>query len=167
MLELVDGVRARIPDGRMVRAMYGAVSMPPPNGQRPADTEWVTTDAGLEYVIAVAEGAYKLLLFLLQLAKADRANESPPPDDRGCFAEDEFVPVNDPYHRVASNSDNDLHPIKFGRRKAESWLRSDHGFESEKGRCRRKLGEFCLHLEEVKASHQAFKGQQLGYDRLQ
>jgi len=39
MQELVDGVRARIPNGRIVRAIYGALSTPPPNGQKLADIE--------------------------------------------------------------------------------------------------------------------------------
>jgi len=96
-------------------------------------------------VITVAGGAYKPLLFHLQLASGDRANESPPPDNRQYFAEDEFLPVDDPHYRVASDSDNKLYLIKFGRKKAKSWPRSDNGFESEKVRCRQKLGEFRLH----------------------
>jgi len=164
MQELVDGVRARIPDGRVVLAIYGTLSMPPTNGQKPADTERVTTDADFKNVIAVAGGAYKPLLFQLQLARGDRANESPPPDNRQYFAENEFVPVEDPYHRVASDSDNELYLIKFGRKKAKEWPRSDHGFESEKARCRRKLEEFRLHLEDVKGCHRAFKGPNKQWD---
>jgi len=68
MQELVDGVRARIPNGRIVRAIYGALSTPPPNGQKPADVERVTTDGDLANLNAVAEWAYKPLLFQLQLA---------------------------------------------------------------------------------------------------
>jgi len=97
-------------------------------------------------------------LFQLQLAKADRGNESPLPDDRAYFAEHEFVPVDDPYDRVASDSDNDLDLIKWARRKAKSWPKSDHGFEHEKARCRRKLGEFRHQREEVKGCPKAFKG---------
>jgi len=81
MQELVDGVRARFPSGRIVYAIYGALRIPPPNGQKPADVEWVTIDADLANLIAVAKGAYKPLLFQLQLAKANQANQSPPPDD--------------------------------------------------------------------------------------
>jgi len=143
MQELGDWVRARIPNGRIVHAIYGALSTPPPNGQKPVDVERVTIDADLANLIALAEGAYKPLLFQLQLAKADQANQSPPPDDREYFAGDKFVPIDDPYDRVASDSDNDLYLIKWGRRKAKSWPRSDHGFEHEKARCRRKLEEFC------------------------
>jgi len=96
------------------------------------------------------------------LAKADQANQSAPPDDREHFAGDEFVPVDDPYDRVASDSNNDLYLIKWGRRKAKSCSRSDHGFENEKARCRRKLGEFHHQLKEVKGLYQAFKGPKQG-----
>jgi len=164
MQELVDGVRARIPDGRVVRAIYGALSTLPTNGQKPTDTEQVTTDADLENVIAVAGRVYKPLLFQLQWASGDRANESPPYNNQHYFAEDEFVPVEDPYHRVASDSDNELYLIKFRRKKAKSWPRSDQGFESEKASCRRQLGEFRLHLEDVKGRHRAFKGPNKQWD---
>ena len=117
----------------------------------------MTTDADLANLVAVAEGAYKPLLFQLQFAKVDRVNESPSPDNRAYFAEDEFVPVDDPYDWVASDSDNDLYLIKWGRRKAKSWPRSHHGFDHEKARCRRKLGEFSHQLDEVKGHHRAFK----------
>jgi len=59
---------------------------------------------------------------------------------------------------VVSDSDNYLYLIKWGRRKAKSWPRSDHGFKHEKARCRRKLGEFHHQLEEVKGRHRVFKG---------
>jgi len=126
------------------------------------DVEWVITNADLANLITVAEGAYKSLLFQLQLAKADQANQSPPPDDREYFAGDEFVPVDNPYDRVGSDSDNDLYLIKWGRQKAKSWPRSDYGFEHEKARCRTKLGEFRHQLEEVKGRHRAFKAPKQG-----
>jgi len=93
----VDGVRARIPNGRILPAIYGALSTPPPNRQKPADVERVTQDADLVNLIAVAEGAYKPLLFQLQLAKADQANQSPPSDNRKYLAGDEFILVDDHY----------------------------------------------------------------------
>ena len=61
-----------------------------------ADIEWMTTDADLANLVAVAEGAYKPLLFQLQLHKVDWGNESPPPDDQAYFAENKFIPVDDP-----------------------------------------------------------------------
>ena len=74
MQELVDGVRARIPNGRIVRAIYSTLSTPPSKGQKPANIEQVTTDAHLANLVAVAEAAYKPLLFQLQFAKADWCN---------------------------------------------------------------------------------------------
>ena len=161
MQELVDGVRARYPNGRIMHAIYGALNTTPFNRQKTADKVWVTTDAYLANLVAVAEGAYKPLVFQLQLANPDRGNESPPPYDWAYFAENGFVPVADPYDRVASDSDNDLYLIMWGRRKAKSLPRSDHGFEHEKAKCRRKLGEFCHQLEKIKGCHRAFKGPKL------
>jgi len=109
MQELVDGVRAHILNGRIVRQIYSVLGIPPPNGQKPADVERVTTDADLANLIGLAEGAYKRLLFQLRLTKAEQANQSPPPDAREYFAGDEFIPIDDPYDRVASDSENDLY----------------------------------------------------------
>ena len=47
-------------------------------------------------------------MFQLQLAKADWGKESAPPDDWTNFAENEFVPIDDPYDRVAFDSDKYL-----------------------------------------------------------
>ena len=97
MQDIVDGVRLRNTNGRIVQAIYGALNTPPQNRQNPADVELVTKDAYLANMIVVAEGAYKPLLFQLQLAKTDQANQSPPSDDREHFAGDEFVSADDPY----------------------------------------------------------------------
>jgi len=80
----------------------------------------VIKDADLANLVAVVEGAYKPLLFQLQLAKADRGNENPPPYDQAYFAEDELVAVDDPFDQVASDSNNDLYLINWGRRQAKS-----------------------------------------------
>jgi len=103
-----------------VFAIYGALSTPSPKAHKPPYVERVTIDADQVNLIMVAEGAYKPLRFQLQLAKADQANQSPPSDDREYFTGDGFVPVDDPYDRVASESDNELYLIKWVRRKVKS-----------------------------------------------
>jgi len=57
MQELRDGVRARIPIGRIIPSIYSTLSTPPSNRQKPADIERVTTDTYLANQVAVTEVA--------------------------------------------------------------------------------------------------------------
>jgi len=97
IIEPVDGACARIPNGKIVRAIYGALTKPPAPGAKPEGVERVKSDEDLENFLAVADGVYSPLRFQVQLARADRAHESPPPDDRAYSADDEFVTIEDPY----------------------------------------------------------------------
>ncbi|KAF8415029.1 hypothetical protein EV426DRAFT_710594 [Tirmania nivea] len=158
LAELIESIRPQIPDGCMVRAIYSALTKPPLDGTTPEDIERVTTDDDLVNFLAVGDGMYKPLLFQVQLGRADRAKESPAPDDRPYFREDEFDMQVDPYDPIASDSENELYLIRFGRRKAKAWPRTDHGFEHGKARYRKKIGQFKRQLEEYKRRHKNFKG---------
>ena len=62
MAEIVSGIGLRIPNGKYVGAMYGAITKPPPNGGVPEDMERITSDADLANFIEVTSGAYKPIM---------------------------------------------------------------------------------------------------------
>ena len=54
----------------------------------------------------------------LQLNRTDPAAQTLPPDERRYIRKDEFPPTvpEDPYDPVASDSENELYQIKFGKK---------------------------------------------------
>ncbi|KAF8438320.1 hypothetical protein BGX38DRAFT_1273711 [Terfezia claveryi] len=81
--------------------------MPPLKGAALDNIEHVTMDDDLVNFLAVADGTYKPLLFQY----------------------DEFDMQADPYDSVASDSENELYLIKFGKKKPKAWLRTNHSFD--------------------------------------
>ena len=116
---VINSIESRIPNGRHVRAVYGAVAKPPADRKEPDDTEQITSDEDLRNFLEVTRGVYKPITFQLQLNKTGSHSETPSPDGRQYFTKDEF-PVTipeEPYNPVTSDSDNELYLINFGRKK--------------------------------------------------
>ena len=63
VVEVVIGIGPRIPNGKYVRAMYGAITKPPQNGGVPKDMERITSDADLANFIEVTSRATNLSCF--------------------------------------------------------------------------------------------------------
>jgi len=83
--------------------------------------------------------------------------ETPPPDERVYFHKDQFELVDETYDPVVSDSENELCLMKFGKRKAKAWPRTDHGFEHSKTKIRKTITRLRRHLQEVPAHHKKFK----------
>lgn len=75
---LTGSIEGRIPAGRYVRVIYGALTKPPADGGPPDDIERITCDEDLLNFFEATRGAYKPVMFQLQLKRADPATESPP-----------------------------------------------------------------------------------------
>jgi len=142
VVEIINGIRARIPEGRHIRAIYGAVSKPPADGTDPDDIERIVSDEDLNNFVMVAKVVYKPLMVQLQLQCQDPpANnpETPPPDERVYFGKNQFDIEDTTYYPAVSDSENELYLMKFGKRKAKAWARSDHGFEHQKAKMRKRM----------------------------
>ena len=147
--EIVSSIGPRIPNGKYVRAIYGAITKPPPIGGVPEDMQRITSDADLANFIEVTSGAYKSIMVQVQIITAgEEGQQTPSPDDRLYFGKDAFdTKVGwDDYDPAVSDSENELYLIKFGKRKARAWPRCDHGFEHQKARCRMRLIRIRNHL---------------------
>lgn len=68
-----------------MRAIYGAVTKPPADGTPPDDIERITCDEDLLNFFKVTKGAYKPVMFQLQLQRTDPAVVETPPDERKYF----------------------------------------------------------------------------------
>ena len=159
--EAVSGIGPRIPNGKYVRAMYGAITKPPQNGGLSGNMERITSDADLANFIEVTSGPYKPIMVQVQIITAgDEGQQTPPPDDRPYFGKQAFDTKagRDDYDPAVSDSESEIYLIKFGKRKARAWPRSDHGFEHQKAKCRMRLIRMRKHLEEVKRRHKKFMG---------
>ena len=78
------------------------------NGARPEDIECITCNEHLRNFIDVTCGAYKPIMIQVQLNRADRSTQTPPPDGHRYFWNNAFPPtvLEDPYDPVASDSAN-------------------------------------------------------------
>ena len=159
--EVVSGIGPRIPNGKYVRAMYGAITKPPQNGGVLEDMERITLDADLPNFIEVTSGAYKPIIVQMQIiTDRDEGQQTPPPDNQPYFGKQAFDTKTgrDDYDPAVSDSENELYLIKFDKRKARALPRSDHGFEHQKAKCRMCFIRMWKHLEEVKRRHKKFMG---------
>ena len=143
-----------------MRAVYGAVAKPPADGDEPDDTERITSDEDLRNFLEVTRGVYKPITFQLQLNRINSDSETPSPDGRRYFTQDEFPTTipEEPYDPVTSDSDNELYLINFGKKIAKAWPRSDHGYDHEKAKCRRRINRLTIHLKELQKRHRIFMG---------
>jgi len=97
----------------------------------------------------------------VELIRAGGA-QTPPPDERPYFMVAYWAAREDPYNPPASDSENDLYVMKFGKRKAKVWPRSDHGLEHEKAKVRKHLRHMKDHIAELKRCHRVFIGPAAG-----
>jgi len=74
-------IKSRIPVGRTIRTIYGAIMKPPPSGVTSADIVWLTNDDDLEAFLEVARTEYKPLCIQVQLVRGDGTAQTPPPDN--------------------------------------------------------------------------------------
>ncbi|KAF8415070.1 hypothetical protein EV426DRAFT_701827 [Tirmania nivea] len=159
IMEIVDAIKTRIPNGKYVRAIWGAVSKPPGDGGKLEDVEFITSDEDLVNFLEVAKGMYKPTMLQVEVSK-DRGtrDQTPRPDDRGYFPMDKFNLSDDTYDPVVSDSENELYLMKFGKRKGKAWPRSDHGWEYERAKRQKRIARLMKHKKELKRCHRDGKG---------
>ena len=99
----------------------------------------------------------------VQLNRTNPAAQTPP-DERRYFRNNEFPPTvpEDPYDPMASDSQNELYLIKFGKKNAKAWPQSEHGYENEKAKCRRQINRLIIHLKELRRPHRKYIGRRAG-----
>ena len=76
--EIVNGISPRIPNLKYVRAMYGAITKPPPNGGVPEEMERITSDADFANFIEVISGAYKPIMVQVHIITAGEEGQQTP-----------------------------------------------------------------------------------------
>ena len=90
---------------------------------------------------------YKPITFQVVLVKDGGPNDQTPhPDDRDYFPYDKFEVEEEPHDPVMSDLDNELYLMQFGRKKLRGWPRSDHGFEHEGAKTRKRIRCLNKHL---------------------
>ena len=157
--EIYAGIKDRIPDDKHIRAIFGACVKPPVDGNGPDDVERLCTDDDLDGYLRVVRGTYKPPMIQVVLVREGGPDgQSPPPDDRNYFVYDHFGFDDAAHDPVTSDSDNELYLIQFGKKKPKSWPRTDHGFESEKAKTRKRIRRLKVHLDELKARHVRLMG---------
>ena len=94
--------------------------------------ERITSDASLANFIEATNKAYKPIMVQVQIITTrDEGQQTPPLDDRPYVGKQPFdiKAGREDYNPAVSDSGNELYLIKFGKRKARTWPRSDNGFE--------------------------------------
>jgi len=159
--EDLNGISTRIPEGRHICAMYGALTKPPADGTDSEDIERITSDNDLSNFIMLAKQVYTPIMIQAQLPpnnpKEESDLESPSPDERENFRKDQFNLVDETYDTVVSDSANELYLMKFVKRKAKAWPYTNHGFEYSKTKIRKRITRMRKHLQQVQAHHKNFK----------
>jgi len=160
--EVMNSISNRIPEGRYIRAMYGALTKPPADDTEPEDIERITSDDDLTNFVMLAKGVYAPVMIQAQLApnKPDDESdpETPPLDELVYFRKDQFDLVDKTYNPVVSDSENELYLMKFGKSKAKAWRHTDHEFEHSKAKIWKRITRLRKPLQEVQACHKKFKG---------
>ena len=157
---VINSIGSRIPNGRHVRAVYGAVAKPLADGDVPDNTERIMSDEDLRNLLEVTSRVCKTITFHLQLKKTSSHSETPSPDRGQYFTKDEFtVPIpEEPYDPVKSDSESELYLINFRKKKVKRWPRSDHRYKHEKVKCRRWINRLTIHLKELKKRYHTCMG---------
>ena len=65
--EVIHGLGPKIPNGKYVKAKYGAITKPLPHSEVPEDMETIKSDAELVNVIKVTSGTYKPIMVKVQI----------------------------------------------------------------------------------------------------
>jgi len=161
IVEVIKGIKDWIPAGKHVWAIYSAITKPNADGSEPDDRTRIISDEDLPNFLTAANGVYRPIMLQVELVRAGGA-QTPPPDERPYFTAADWAAREDSYDPPPSDSENDLYIMKFGKRKAKVWPRSDHGFEHEKAKVRRHIRCMQKHMKELKRCHRVFKGPAVG-----
>lgn len=157
--EIYKTIADRIPNDKYIRAIFGACDKPPANGNPPIDIERMCTDDDLANFIQLMRDTYKPITFQVVLVREGGPDDQTPhPDDRDYFPHDRFEVEEEPHDPVTSDSDNELYLMQFGRKKPRGWPRSDHGFEHEAAKTRKRIRRLKKHLSTLLEKHRKFLG---------
>jgi len=122
--EVLNSISNRIPEGRYICAMYGALTKPPADGTDPEDIERNTSDDDLSNFIMLAKQVYAPIMIQAQQVPSKPDDESdletPSPNEAEYFCKDQFDLVDETYDRVVSDSENEFYLMKFGKRKTKA-----------------------------------------------
>jgi len=84
IVEVIKRIEDRIPAGKHVWAIYGAITKPNANGSEPDDLTWIILDEDLTNFLTTANGVYRPIMLQVELVRAGGA-QTPPPDKRPYF----------------------------------------------------------------------------------
>ena len=137
LLEIVDTVRSKIPRGRFIRAIFGAIDNPTAPSVIP-DSVRLQTDEEVEAFYDIT--AFKPIRLQVILYRDPATNpvvpDSPPPDDEPYFPKD-FLDAPAYYIDPAEDSHN-LARSLAGKAK-RTFLKRDEAFENRKLRVRKRI----------------------------
>ena len=151
LLEPVDKVRAKIPAGRVVRAIFGALENPIPPSRIP-DAARLETDEEVEAFFDVTSSKPIRLQIVLYRDEnqVPPVSDSPPPDDGNYFDKD-FLNQPEEYDDPAEDSDA-LQRTLAGVAK-RTYPRTDERFEHRKTSIRNRISRQRRILRLIKRKH--------------
>jgi len=118
IVEVIKGIKDRIPAGKHVRAIYSTIRKPNANGSELDDLTRIILDEDLTNFLTAANGVYKPIMLQVKLVRAGGA-QTPPSDEQPYFTAADWAARQDPYDPPPSDSKNHLYIMKFGKRKAK------------------------------------------------
>jgi len=80
IVEVIKGIKDRIPAGKHVWAIYGAISKPNADGSQPEDITCIISDEDLTNFLKAVNGVYRPIILQVKLIRAGGA-QTPPPDE--------------------------------------------------------------------------------------
>jgi hypothetical protein len=152
LLEVVDKVRDKIPAGRTVRAIFGALENPTPPSRIPDATRLRSDEEVEAFFDLTSAKPIRLQVVLRRDPEADPQKEdSPPPGDGEYFAAD-FLDAAEEYNDPGEDSDALCRNLAgYAKR---TMPRKDEAFEDRKMAARRRLRKIREEgLEPVKVKH--------------
>ena len=84
IVEVIKGIKDRIPARKHVRAIYSAITKPNADGSEPDDLTRITSDEDLTNFLVAANRVYRPIMLQVELIRARRA-QTPSPDERPYF----------------------------------------------------------------------------------
>ena len=151
LLEIVDKIRSKIPAGRTVRAIYGALESPNRTGDIP-DATRLQSDEEVEAFIDITSS--KPIRLQVILYRDPNANpvvaDSPPPDDGDYFPAD-FLDAAEMYDEPAEDSDALRRNLAGVAKRA--YPKTDANFEERKLKIRKRIKRQNRALLQMKAKH--------------
>ncbi|RPB21014.1 hypothetical protein L211DRAFT_851757 [Terfezia boudieri ATCC MYA-4762] len=137
LLEIVDKIRERIPAGRKVRVIYGALDNPNPGNAIPPATCLQTDEEVQAFLELSLSKPIRIQVILYRDSTlVPPVADSPPPDDGAYFAAD-FLDVAEEYMDPAEDSDSLSRNLAgFAKR---TFPRTQEGFEERKLKLRLRI----------------------------